>query len=665
MAVEPAAKEMETARRWSEARFAGGGSALPFSFLYEGKPARDRMSSWKVERTARELDRHREERTITWTDTATGLRVRSVVILYRNFPAVEWVLHFANTGPRDTPILENVLALDADFASSAPSGDFTLHYADGSHERITDFRPQEKRLAPGELVKLASFGGRSSDGTLPFFNLAGPGSGGTVIGVGWTGQWAASFARRGDAARVQAGMELTHLSLHPGEEIRSPAVLLLFWDGTDPLRGQNLLRRLLRQHYTPAPGGKLVEPPCAASPHGKIGFEATTETNLRKMIDAIASRKVPFDTWWIDAGWYACGRNWARYVGNPDPDPGRYPSGMKPVADAAHRAGMRFLLWFEPERVMPDTWLFNTHPEWLLKPGGEMPAELRYQINDRFHLLDLGNPAALAWAKTRLSAMIASTGIDCYRNDFNMYPLYYWRNQEPPDRQGIREIRYVTGLYDLFDTLKKEHPNLLIDNCASGGRRIDFEMLRRALVLTRSDYLWDPIGQQCHTFGLARWIPITGIGAASTDVYSCRSGLGSHFALAADYDSSDAGVWAAIARAVEEQRSLRRLYAGDFHPLGPYSTADNAWLAWQFHREDLGEGLVQAFRRRRTDVESTTYRLRGLEPEAEYRLTNLDEPKPTTLTGRELMERGLTIRLPGKPSAAVFTYRKVVSTAGR
>lgn len=51
--------------------------------------------------------------------------------------------------------------------------------------------------------------------------------------------------------RVQAGMERTHLKLHPGEEIRTPAVLVLFWQGADRMRGQNLLRRLLLRHCTP------------------------------------------------------------------------------------------------------------------------------------------------------------------------------------------------------------------------------------------------------------------------------------------------------------------------------------------------------------------------------------------------------------------------------
>ncbi len=412
-------------------------------------------------------------------------------------------------------------------------------------------------------------------------------------------------------------------------------------------------------HATPTVAGKPVEPPCAASPHAVVRFEGTTEANMRKEIGNIALHRVPFDVWWIDAGWFTCGTNWARYVGNLDPDGSRFPNGLKPVAAAAHDAGMKFLLWFEPERVMPGTWLFLHHPEWLLKPTDIMPAELKYQVNDGFHLFDLGNPQALAWLEARLSAMVRDVGIDVFRNDFNMYPLYYWTNEESAERQGLREIRYVTGLYHLFDTLRREHPGLLMDTCASGGRRIDFEMLRRALVLTRSDYLWDPTGQQCHTFGLAQWIPITGIGAASLDVYSTRSGLGSHFTLAADYESSDSSVWDAVSRVVGEFRELRRYFTGDFYPLSDYSTSNNSWMAWQFHRDDLSEGLVQAFRRQDCPDKSAEFRLHGLDALAEYIITDRDTNRSLRRSGRALMERGLTFHLPQKRSAAIVTYRKI------
>ena len=168
-----------------------------------------------------------------------------------------------------------------------------------------------------------------------------------------------------------------------------------------------------------------------------------------------------------------------------------------------------------------------------------------------------------------------------------------------------------------------------------------------------------PIGQQCHTFGLAQWIPITGIGAASLDEYSCRSGLGSHFSFAANYNSRSPSDWAAIARTVNEFRALQPLYSGDFYPLTPYSTAADTWTAWQFHRPDLNQGLVQAFRRPAAPSDTDRFPLSDLDQQSGYTITNLDDSTTQTISGHELATKGITIRLSRKPSAATFTYKKI------
>ncbi|WP_165226234.1 alpha-galactosidase [Aquisphaera insulae] len=657
-AAEPTAAEKERARRWTDEWLTSNARRLPFSFRFGGRNSRDVLAGWTVAASDHEFAPGRTERTITFTDPASSTAIRCVATIRREWPAVDWVLWIRNGGAIPTPIIEEVRALDL-VAGAAAGGNPTLHYARGSHALITDFEPLERSIARGEEINLASFGGRSSDGILPFFNLANPAGGGMMIDVGWTGQWRASFDRKDtEGVRIRAGMESFHASLLPGEEIRTPSIRLLFWDGPDRLRGQNLHRRMILECDTPRVDGRVVAPPICASPHAAIGFEKTTEANLRDHIRKIAAHRIPFDFFWIDAGWYTCGDNWARYVGNVDPDPTRFPRGLRPVADEAKAAGMKFLLWFEPERVMPGTWLATHHPDWLIAPPEGLPEEIRYERNDGFHLLDLGNPAALEWLKQKLSGDIAAADISCFRMDFNMYPLHYWQAGEPADRRGIREVRHVMGLYSLFDALRAEHPGLLLDNCASGGRRIDLEMLRRSLVLFRSDYVWDPVGLQCQMHGLARWIPITGVGAASLDVYSTRSGLGSHYTLAADYGSEDPETWKSIARTVDESRSLRPIYSGDFYPLSRWSIKDDDWIAWQFDRPDLGEGLVQAFRRPKSDLDAKRYRLLGLDPGARYVFTNLDDPTSATHLGRDLMESGLSVRISTKPGAVVLRYRK-------
>jgi len=320
-----------------------------------------------------------------------------------------------------------------------------------------------------------------------------------------------------------------------------------------------------------------------------------------------------------------------------------------------HRLGLKFLVWFEPERVMPHTWLRENHPEWLLAPS-DLPDEVAYQKDWR--LLDLGNPQALAWAKKTFSGMIGEAGIDIYRHDFNLHPLWYWRAGEAPDRQGMNEIRYITGLYDYFDTLQREHPNLLIDNCASGGRRLDFEMMRRSVPLWRTDLCWEPVAEQSMTYALSLWLPLHGVGAVSLNPYDFRSGMGSNFSLAVDFYSQDPTFWEQVTRLLKQYLSVRQLYRGDFYPLTDYTVSDEGWIAFQFDRPDLGEGLVQAFRRASCPEDSARLMLCGLEPEATYTVSNLDGGEPQQVTGRYLTENGLPVSLPARPSATVIVYER-------
>ena len=650
-AVTPTAAELAQAKDWTTKHLATA-SAPVFSFVYGDQASAALLKDWTGTASSRRVDADKTEHTLAWIDPKSGLTVRCVAVEYADFPAVEWTLWFKNTGKTDTPILQEVLALDTLFESSTDKDGFRLLHARGSHEEARDFLPEETVL--DQSLHFAPDGGRSSDGVMPFFNLIRPDRDGTIIAVGWTGQWAASFAPEVSGTHVRTGMERTHLLLHPGEEIRTPAMLLLFWSGTESIRGNNLLRALLLKHYTPRPGGKTVEPPIAASPHGVIPFEKSSEANMIEGINNIAAHKFPVDTWWIDAGWNGGQDMWARAVGTWTANLKRYPNGLKPVGDAAHANGLRFLVWFEPERVMPGTWLYDNHPDWLLKPANT-PMPWRYQENDKFHMLNLANPEALAWVKSEYSRIIGEAGIDIYRQDANLSPLWYWRNGESEDRQGMNEIRHVMGLYDFWDTLTRDHPNLLIDNCASGGRRIDFETMRRALTLTRSDHIWDPIADQEMTPALSLWMPYVGIGAVVPDTYQLRGGMGPHISLPYDwYHEGD--MWQKAAAMIGQVKSVRHLFTADYYPLAPYSLDKNRWAAWQYHDEAKGEGLLLAFRRDDCAEDHLRVMPRGLDPAKTYTITDWDNTPSRDFSGKELAA-GFDMTIPAKPGAAVIHYQ--------
>src|SRR5262245_23696499 len=103
-ASKPTEAEMALSRRWAEEGFGDKPPAEPpFSFHYGGKASADLLPNWRVQRSSRQLDERRTQRTLVWTDPTTGLEVRSVAVQYRDFPIVEWTLYFKNAGAKNTP----------------------------------------------------------------------------------------------------------------------------------------------------------------------------------------------------------------------------------------------------------------------------------------------------------------------------------------------------------------------------------------------------------------------------------------------------------------------------------------------------------------------------------------------------------------------------------
>lgn len=568
--------------------------------------------------------------------------------------AVEWQVRLRAPDRDNSPVFEDVRS--ADFVVTFPDdAAVTLHWSKGSHDRPTDFQPRAEVLRKGETTALESFGGRSSDGVMPYFNLASQG-GGLIVAVGWTGDWKASFESLGGGkVRVTAGLKRSHFKLLPGEQVRLPSVSVMGYQG-DWLDGQNQFRRLMLKEFSPTNHSLMKLLPVAASVHGMIGFNETTEEKLAALANGLKRAKLPLDTFWLDAGWNTGG--FPKAQGNPEADPVRFPHGLAPVGEAARKAGMRFLAWFEPERVMRGTWLDREHPQWLLRPSGT-PPKLRYHENDGFRLVDFGNPEARKYVLENISDVIRKADIAIYRQDFNLYPAFFWHTDEAPDRIGLREIRHITGLYDFLDELARQHPDLILDNCASGGRRLDFEMMRRSVALWRSDSCWGiaafPRNVQAMTHGLSLWLPLHGLGAAATDKIALRSGMGGCATFAVNY--GDPTAVEALREHLDRYLKVRRLFTQDYYPLTPWRVDPALPLAFQFHDPSSGEGIVQFFSGPNATERKEQLKLRGLSPTGRYTVTNWDETgSDITLTGAELMARGLRVQAGSNPEALVFQY---------
>ncbi len=646
--------EFNESRQWMADQFEAGPTskeAQPFfSFTYDGKPSAELLQTWALERASRQLDEQRTEHTLTYTEPKSGLVLRCVGVEYLDFSTVEWTLHFKNTSDRNTPILADIQAIDFGFVRPA-HGEFTLNYNLGDFRAALSYQPLTELMVPNYTKQVAPFGGKSTNGQFPYWNVARPG-GGVIIALGWPGQWSAKFDRDNDTTlRVRAGQELTHFTLYPGEEVRSPLVVLQFYQG-ESTRAQNIWRRWMLAHNSPRPFGRPPEPMSIFCAGGFFPGLKVSEASEKLFIDVLTKEGVQPDYWWMDAGWYPC-TDWIR-VGTWEPDPERFPNGLKAISDYVHERKMKLIVWFEPERSEPTHWLTVNHPEWL------------YQARKGDVVVNLGNPEALNWIINHFDGLITTQGIDVYRQDSNKNPLDSWRAEDSTDRQGIAEIKHVCGYLALWDELQRRHPGLMIDSCAGGGRRNDLETLRRALPLLRSDYQtttdepeYMP-GNQAQTYGLSSWIPFYGAGVYYSSVRlveNVRSSLSPSFGLVADVRKDDID-WDLWRKLMGQWRQVAGCMLGDYYPLTPHSISLENWIAWQFNRPEQGDGMIQAFRRDDNPSETMQAKLQGLEPEAVYSITNLDDDSVMDIAGRELTNDGLNIVIKDKPGSALIYYRK-------
>ena len=330
---------------------------------------------------------------------------------------------------------------------------------------------------------------------------------------------------------------------------------------------------------------------------------------------------------------------------------------MRPIGEALKKAGIGFLVWFEAETANADAPWFKDHPDWYLKSPNHL-------ITPDFPLyLNLGNPVALKAITDQISQFITDNQLTWYRQDFNFSPPPYWAANDTPDRIGMSEIKGIEGLYSFWDELRKRHPGLQIDNCSSGGRRLDIETMPRSAALWRSDCAGQPLAEQAHSQGLIPWVPLnsgvwnTGATPAGSaqQLYEMRSGYSAGMTVCVGSDPSPV-----LKASYEEFREVRPYFYGDFYPLIEQSLDPATWCAWQLNRTDLKSGLVLCLRRPTSIYSALQLDLHKIDPAAKYEVevrTSLDKGPAKTISGQELTHFQITI--PDKPGSALIFYHKI------
>ncbi len=624
--------------------------------------------------------------------TESGLAVTQEAIGHPEFTTTEWVLRLENRAAVVSPLLSRICPLDMVVAPGAgrvpfPNGyepqgvaytDFMLHYFDGSHANANDYALMTHRLGESgaQQFVLSARGGRSSNGHMPFFNLQTGRESGVFFAVGWSGQWQVQLdIHNGAGVRVRAGMEDGCFRLEPGEAVRTPSVVMMEWKG--PLEESwNRWRRFLREHKSP----DLAGAPCAPRTWANSWFNhdcgyGVNESNQLHCIDDAAELGVEFFV--IDAGWYDCPHPyWWDGVGNwEQPRIDAFPRGFAPLVERARKRGVGFGVWFEFERASVSSQVVREHPEWVLGATLHHTAQARtVDVEHTSCLLNLGRRDVQDWI-LGIVDNYAAQGMTWFRHDFNADPLQIWRDADAPDRQGITEIRYIEGLYRIYDEIRRRHPALFIEGCASGGRRIDIETIARNHGYFASDLMCgtpEPMQTHINAFNhilLPHWhhAVLRDRNAPQADTPETRyrffSFLGGGPCICFDCRRADIDR-SLVRRWLEAFRRVRHLTEGDFYALTSCDLSMETWSALQFNCPDLGEGLAAFFRRPASPYHTARFALRGLDGDSDYELRSLLDGTCVTLSGAAL-GKGTDIALPACPDVRLLVYRRLQpSTSG-
>jgi alpha-galactosidase len=588
---------------------------------------------------------------------------------YSDFDAVEWVLSFENNSSENSGIFSEILDCDTILPFDIPEpprygympveGNVCVismrgmvigtYYWENDKTSATEYNFDYEYLGKRKTRKFANVNARSSDGTMPFFDVTANGCG-YIVAIGWTGDWKAEFTKTDNGVSVKTGLKETCFYLMPDEKIRTSSILIMKYESDEDKH--NKFRRLIKKYFSHTACTKSTR-------EGLMAFElwgGITSEEMIKRVNELAKYDIKFEDIWIDAGWYGnCTKcdeaftgDWSMHTGEWEVNPRAHSDELLEVRKAVENAGMRMMLWFEPERAVKGTKILAEHPDWFLTCA-----------DDPFAILNYGNREALDYACGVLMEYVEKLNMSCYRQDFNVALTKYFKQYDGENRRGITEIKHIMGMYEFWDRLHERFPELIIDNCSSGGRRIDIEALKRSVAFFRSDYQCNfnanPEVLQTHNSNISCYLPYNGCtNKTKSDTYSIRSSYSSSWGGAfynAIFQSmtDEDFVWAK--KICDEYRSIRKYMSKDFYNHGSRVFDTTSWAIWQYHDDETESGIVMAFRRTESPFDRVTVEPKGFLKGKTYTFTNLDSGESQDITDK------LEIVLPEKRSCTIFEYK--------
>ncbi|MGI6107372.1 MAG: glycoside hydrolase family 36 protein [Lachnospiraceae bacterium] len=262
--------------------------------------------------------------------------------------------------------------------------------------------------------------------------------------------------------------------LAPGDSFTTVpvAVAVTGKDFTDAVDTMTLYRRAIRR-----PNRDDENLPIIFNDYMNCLFGDPTTAKELPLIDAAA--KAGCEYYVIDCGWYADG-NWWDNVGEWQESRKRFPNGVKEVTDYIRSKGMIPGLWLELEVMgvhcrkaseVPDDWFFMRHGRRVYYNG-------RYQ-------LDYRNPEVRAYATSVIDRLVQEYGVGYIKMDYNIEPGIGTELDACSVGDGL--LGHERAYLEWLDGIFAKYPDLVIENCSSGGMRMDYAMLSRYSIQSTSD----------------------------------------------------------------------------------------------------------------------------------------------------------------------------------
>ncbi len=599
---------------------------------------------------------------LTVTLERRELKIHLHYVVYPRTSVIEQWAEVENTSPAVVPQLT---ALDSFSVALRPSADpltlYWIHGLDPSAEDqtaapIPTLRQRSLVITDGKIQELGSRGRSTEEEMAWFALLSSKLREGIFGGIEWTGSWAMRVSGEGGSTVIRAGMtDLVH-DLQPGEIFTAPRRFVGFFQG-DLDGAANASNDFARLY--------LLRPRPANFPWVQYNtwfafYNNLREDHLKKQADLAAELGV--EIFYVDAGWYEGAPDHGDFsfgLGTWREDRDKFPTGLAAFSDYVHSKGMKFGLWVEPERVdlryvgMDKEIKPEWFPQWMQMPTA-FPNDQALTMQ-----ICLGNRAAREWVKGWLSRLIRDYNLDWLK----------WDNNTPaacdvPGEPGDQNYFHYQGLYEVLDYLRTEFPNVIIENCAAGGNRMDYAMMRRTDIAWLSDETDPSYRVRNHVIGASYAFPAEYLNSWIVESYFehfgdveekpdllrawLRSRMLGAFGISREIGDLTPEVRDAIQDEIKRYKETRTILAkGRMYRLFPQSELDQHLEppeepdAVQFYDPNTRSGLMYLFQ----GSEPWSARrvlLKGLNPNFTYQVESDRKDISFAQIGRVLMSQGIT-----------------------